>query len=141
MAFLLAMCCLTFGNVMFWSHRFVCLLEQAGGGTGCLTDLPCARGFVSWIWSTVLVLVLLIRQSARFSFLVSPVSFLLSPFSLSISFAGEQVDNRYVLKKLKTLLLAVSKKDWYRLPSEDEVKDDVSGISTIDGSSRRDAGL
>eukprot|EP00903_Cladosiphon_okamuranus_P012030 g11295.t1 len=34
------------------------------------------------------------------------------------------VDNRYVLKKLKALLLAVLKKDWFRLPSEDEVKDD-----------------
>ena len=39
------------------------------------------------------------------------------------------MDNRYVLKKLKALLLAVLKKDWYRLPSEDEVKDDVSGIN------------
>lgn len=37
-----------------------------------------------------------------------------------------QVDNRYVLKKIKVLLLPVAKKDWYRLPSEDEVKDDVS---------------
>ncbi|CAN0500713.1 unnamed protein product, partial [Ectocarpus sp. 12 AP-2014] len=34
------------------------------------------------------------------------------------------VDNRYVLKKLKVLLLSVLKKDWFRLPSEDEVKDD-----------------
>ena len=44
----------------------------------------------------------------------------------------EQVDNRYVLKKLKALLLAVLKKDWYRLPSEDEVKDDVSAIKVCD---------
>lgn len=36
------------------------------------------------------------------------------------------MDNRYVLKKLKVLLLSVLKKDWFRLPSEDEVKDDVS---------------
>ena len=36
-----------------------------------------------------------------------------------------QVDNKYVLKKLQVLLLAVARKDWYRLPSEDEVKDDV----------------
>ncbi|CAM9549133.1 unnamed protein product [Scytosiphon promiscuus] len=34
------------------------------------------------------------------------------------------VDNRYVLNKLKVLLLSILKKDWYRLPSEDEVKDD-----------------
>lgn len=31
-----------------------------------------------------------------------------------------------MLKKLKVLLLSILKKDWYRLPSEDEVKDDVS---------------
>ena len=42
------------------------------------------------------------------------------------------MDNRYVLKKLKALLLAVLKKDWYRLPSEDEVKDDVSAIKVCD---------
>lgn len=36
-----------------------------------------------------------------------------------------QVDNGYVKKKLKVLLFPVLKKDWYRLPSEDEVKDDV----------------
>ncbi|CAN0124073.1 unnamed protein product [Pylaiella littoralis] len=34
------------------------------------------------------------------------------------------VDNRYVVNKLRVLLVAVVKKDWYRLPSEDEVKDD-----------------
>ena len=40
-------------------------------------------------------------------------------------FCLAQVDNKYVLKKLQVLLLAVARKDWYRLPSEDEVKDDV----------------
>lgn len=42
------------------------------------------------------------------------------------------MDNRYVLKKLKALLLSVLKKDWYRLPSEDEVKDDVSALVASD---------
>eukprot|EP00904_Undaria_pinnatifida_P006697 jgi/Undpi1/3157/HiC_scaffold_15.g06531.m1 len=41
--------------------------------------------------------------------------------TLKVYFA---VDNKYVLKKLKVLLLAIGRKDWYRLPSEDEVKDD-----------------
>ncbi|CAM9360628.1 unnamed protein product [Ascophyllum nodosum] len=34
------------------------------------------------------------------------------------------VDNGYVVRKLKVLLFPLMKKDWYRLPSEDEVKDD-----------------
>lgn len=42
-----------------------------------------------------------------------------------------KVDNRYVVNKLKVVLLPVMKKDWYRLPSEDEVKDDVGGRPNV----------
>lgn len=43
-----------------------------------------------------------------------------------------KVDNRYVVNKLKVVLMPVLKKDWYRLPSEDEVKDDVGGSNVLD---------
>lgn len=42
-----------------------------------------------------------------------------------------KVDNRYVVNKLKVILLPVLKKDWYRLPSEDEVKDDVGDPNVV----------
>lgn len=45
-----------------------------------------------------------------------------------ISFPLSKVDNGYVVRKLKVLLFPLMKKDWYRVPSEDEVKDDVSDI-------------
>lgn len=51
---------------------------------------------------------------------------LLVIFRTMLTAIPTQVDNGYVLKKIKVLLLPIFKKDWYRLPSEDEVKDDVS---------------
>lgn len=60
------------------------------------------------------------------TFVFLGLGFLPSLFFLFFLFGNKQVDNGYVLKKLKVLLLPILKKDWYRMPSEDEVKDDVS---------------
>lgn len=41
-------------------------------------------------------------------------------------FPVPKVDNGYVVRKLKVLLFPLMNKNWNRLLSEDEVKDDVS---------------